>query len=158
MSQNLQPPQNTSCKNWLPTSTKYEEILPFQNQSLIIKLRVLHLNLLKPNSTNLTLFLKQIKDPLHNYQDPYHTTRPNITSKQRPTLTELSYNSDLVITFFRKSVAKLAQYVSWTTFSMSIRLRNTYATPSHIRNSIPTQLDPSIMISLPPKTMKPDTI
>ena len=38
----------------------------------------------EPNSTNLTLFLKQAQNPLPNL--PLHVTRPNLTSQQRSTI------------------------------------------------------------------------
>ena len=63
-------------------------------------LQTFHLDSPEPNSTNLSLFLEQIQDPLHNH--PQHTTRPNLTPQQRSTLKKVGSNPDLVIKPFGK--------------------------------------------------------
>ena len=54
----------------------------------------------EPNSTNLSLFLEQIQDPLHNHTQ--HIIRSNVTSQQRFSLKNLGSNPDLVIQPFDK--------------------------------------------------------
>ena len=54
----------------------------------------------EPNSTKLTVFLEQTRNPLPN--PPPRITRPNPTSQQRSTLKKLGSNSDLVIKPFNK--------------------------------------------------------
>ena len=54
----------------------------------------------EPNSTNLSLFLEQIQDPLHNHTQ--HIIRSNVTSQQRFSLKNLGSNPDLLIQPFDK--------------------------------------------------------
>ena len=96
-------PQPHSKISYLP-HPNYEETIPFKNKTPTIKCPTYCKPSTcippEPNSTNLSLFLEQIQDPLHNHTQ--HIIRSNVTSQRRFSLKKLGSHPDLAIQPFDK--------------------------------------------------------